>query len=509
MTESTSVFGHALKWATVMTTGTRAVSTGVTFLLAALLGPSDFGLFSVALVYVSLVYVLLEQGFKTAIIQREQLEPEHLDSAFWLNLGWCLLLGAFVFLSAGWWAEVNNMAELESVLEVLSLLVVIEGLGIVQTALLQRSLAFKRLALRSNLGAVLGGAVGVSLALAGAGVWALVAQQLVLEATLMVMVWTLSSWRPHLRFSRLHSRQLLGFSVNVMAANLAAFVGRRADALLMGIFFGPVAVGLYRLADRFVDVVLDVTMRPVGVLSLPLLSRHQSDPELLRETALKCLRTTVLIAVPGLLVVLATSNELVAVLGDEWEEAAVPLELLCLAGLGKAVGLLTGPVLFAVSRPRFRAVMLWAIAGVSTVAVLVVGQLLRSAGVEEQVVGMSLSRALLFLILLLPVNLAIIQHFTGLEARVVLRYLPAPFLSGLAGVAVVFAVRASGALDSFSPFPALIVTAALASLTTGSLLIALDETARRYARRLAGLVWSPLAPEPRGSIKAGRRRGEG
>jgi O-antigen/teichoic acid export membrane protein len=509
MTESTPVFGHALKWATVMTAGTRAVTTGVTFLLAALLGPSDFGLFSVALVYVSLVYVLLEQGFKTAIIQREQLDPEHLDSAFWLNLGWCLLLGAFVYLSAGWWADVNNMPELESVLEVLSLLVVVEGLGIVQSALLQRSLAFKRLAVRSNLGAVLGGAVGVSLALAGSGVWALVAQQLVLESTLMVMVWALSPWRPRLRFSAAHSRQLLGFSVNVMAANLAAFVGRRADALLMGIFFGPVAVGLYRLADRFVDVVLDVTMRPVGVLSLPLLSRHQSDPERLRETAFKCLRITLLIALPGLLVVLATSDELVAVLGDEWADATVPLELLCLAGVGKAVGLLTGPVLFAVSRPRFRAVMLWAIAGVSTVAVLVVGQLLRSGSVEEQVVGMSISRALLFLVLLLPVNLVIIQHFTGLQVRVVLRYFPAPLLSGLAGVAVVFAVRGSGAIDNLAPFPALLLTGALAVLTTGSLLIALDNTTRRYARRLAGAVWSPLAAEPRGSTRASRRRGEG
>ena len=41
---------------------------------------------AMALIYISVLWLLLEQGFLTAIIQRERLEPEHLDSAFWLNL---------------------------------------------------------------------------------------------------------------------------------------------------------------------------------------------------------------------------------------------------------------------------------------------------------------------------------------------------------------------------------------------------------------------------------------
>ena len=102
-------FGHALKWAMVMNSGTRGIATAVTFLLAALLGPADFGLVAVALIYIAFVRMLLEQGFITAIIQREQLDPEHLDSAFWLNVAWCLILACVSFLTAGWWADVNNM----------------------------------------------------------------------------------------------------------------------------------------------------------------------------------------------------------------------------------------------------------------------------------------------------------------------------------------------------------------------------------------------------------------
>ena len=95
----------------------------------------------------------------------------------------------------------------------------------------------------------------------------------------MALIWGMTTWHPRFRFSPRHARDLLGFSVSVFAANLAGFLNRRADALLIGVFFGPVAVGVYRIADRVVDVVLDVTMRPIGLVALPVLSRLQTDPD--------------------------------------------------------------------------------------------------------------------------------------------------------------------------------------------------------------------------------------
>ena len=76
-----------------MNSGRRVMATVFTFLLAALLGPHDYGIVAMALVYVAFARMLHEQGFMTAIIQRDELDAGHLDSAFWLNLVWCLLLG--------------------------------------------------------------------------------------------------------------------------------------------------------------------------------------------------------------------------------------------------------------------------------------------------------------------------------------------------------------------------------------------------------------------------------
>lgn len=495
-------FIGALKWAFAMNWGQRALGAVFTIFLAAILGPYDFGVVAIALVYITLIHVFLEQGFATALIQRESLDPEHLDSAFWLNVVSCLALAGVSVALSGWWAGVNGAPILQDVISVLSLVLVIEGLNIVQQAYLQRKAEFKKLAIRTNVAALLGGVSGVALALAGAGVWALVWQQLVMDATALVLIWILSPWRPGLRFSRRHARDLLGFSSHVFVANLGGFVNRRSDALLLGVFFGPVVVGIYRLADRFVELLLELTMRPVGLISLPLFSRLQQDREALRAGVETCLRLTIVIAVPALLVLAACSDFALAVMGPEWEPGDDALVLLALAGVGKAVIYFTGPLLFAVGRAAFRAIMLWLLGAASAITVVVVAELLQSASEERQLFGVAASRAVLFLLVFVPVNLVIVEWLTGLRIRAFLAMTVAPAAAGGAAIAVVWALQEATAIESISPFAGLVVAGVLATVTAVGTLLSLDPRSREYARGLRRALASsyrPSAPSAPGS----------
>jgi O-antigen/teichoic acid export membrane protein len=482
--EHRRTFLGALKWAFAMNWGQRALGAFFTFVLAALLGPHDFGVVAIAMIYIALAQVFLEQGFSTALIQRQDLEPDHLHSAFWLNLVWCLALAGLTVGVSGWWAELNGAPELRAVLSVLSLLLVFEGLNIVQQAYLQRTADFKKLAVRTNAAALLGGVVGVALALVGAGVWALVAQQLAMDAIALVLIWILSPWRPARRFSRRHARDLLGFSFHVFFANLGGFVNRRADALLLGVFFGPVVVGIYRLADRFVDLLYDLTTRPVMLISLPLFSRLQQDREHLRGALETCLRLTLFLTVPALLVLAACSDFLLAVIGPEWEPGADALKLLALAGIGKAVIAFTGPLLFALGRPAFRAVMLWLLGAASAGAVVAVAGFLQSASEERQIFGVALSRAVLFLLVFVPANLLIVEWLTGFRPRAFAAMSAAPAAAGAAAIVVVFVLREMTAIETIPPVAGLAVAGVLAAATAAGTLFLLDHRAREYVRRL-------------------------
>jgi O-antigen/teichoic acid export membrane protein len=482
MSEAGGSFHSSLKWAFLMNWGDRAFSLLFTLILAAILGPRDFGIVALALIYIAVVQLFLEGGVQTAVIQREALEDEHLDSAFWLNFAWCLLLAGGSYLLAGWWARLNDVPELEDVVKVLSILLVIYGLTVVQLALFERHMRFRALAFREITAVVVGGALGLVLALRGAGVWALVAQQLGFAGTQLVLLWAMSSWRPRLRFSAAHARDLIGFSSGVFLSNLGGFINRRADALLMGIFFGPVAVGLYRLADRFVDNLLDVTMRPVARVSLPFFSRLQNDRAALKDAVASCIRTTLLLTVPAMLVLVACSDFVMDVMGDDWAPAADVLKLLALVGIGKAVVFFTGPLLFAVARPHLRAVMLWVLAALSAGIVLLVGWLLTDDGAREQAIGMAASRAAFFLAVVIPVNLAVVCWITGLRPRDFVRWIPAPVASGLAGIAPVAALDALGLLDGLAPFVALLIAGTCSCLAAGAVLFALEPRARELLR---------------------------
>src|SRR6185436_13983771 len=89
-------FGSAVRWATAMNWGQEGLSALVTFVLAMLLGPGDFGLVVLATSYTSLLELLVAQGFLGAIVQRKEIEDIDLDSVFWITL----LLGAVLTLLA-------------------------------------------------------------------------------------------------------------------------------------------------------------------------------------------------------------------------------------------------------------------------------------------------------------------------------------------------------------------------------------------------------------------------
>jgi O-antigen/teichoic acid export membrane protein len=468
-----------------MNWGQRGLATAVSLVIATIVGPEAYGVVAMALIYIAFMQLWLEQGISTAIIQRADLEQEHLDSAFWLNLAWCVLLAGISVVMSGWWAKVNHVDQLQPVIDVLSIWLILQGLTIVQQSILQRELKFKKLALRSNLAAIFGAAAGIVLALKGFGVWAIVGQQLTASTVSLVLLWTVGHWVPRLRFSFSHARQLLGFSSQVFAGNLGVFVNRRVDALMLGIFFGPVSVGLYRLADRLIESVLALAARPVQLFSLPEFSRHQGSPEALRRSVYSCMWTTMLTTIPVMLVIAACSKFIVDALGSKWSAASGALQLLALVGISKALMLFTAPLLFAVAKPHLRVFMVWLFAAVSTVTFVVVALLLRGTSTHSQVFGMAGSRAVLFVLVFIPVNLLLIARVADMPMRRLLPGLRSPLLSGAAGAVAVLALRATGVLDGVAPFVGLAATLPLAIATSAATLLVLEPRVR--AKTTGGL----------------------
>ncbi len=445
-------FKSAVKWAFVMNWGPNIIATLLTFVLAACLGKENFGVVGMALLYIAFVQIFLEGGLGAAIVQRLDLDPEHLDAVFWITLAFSMTLFTLTWLISPYWAAFNHTPQLSLVLRVEAFTLPLQGLTVVQESLLEKKLDFKSLAVRSNLSTLFGGIFGLVLALTGFGVWALVAEDLLAAVARVVLLWRLGDWRPSFRFSYRHIKDLSGFSFYVMFAQIGNFVQRRSDALLVGHFFGAAAVGVYQMADRLINIVIEMATRPLIMVVMPHFSRLQNQMVELRKSVMQCFRSTAMLTMPLLAMLAGCAGLICAALSaykQNWNQAIHVIQILSLVGAARAVTLLAGPLMQSLNRPRQFMTMSWMLAILNTVAFCIAGYLLENKeDIEKQAMGVATVRAIIFCFIYTPICFVIIARLCKLNLWTVGRsILPA---IGVSAVVTTVGVLITHALLDFT-----------------------------------------------------------
>jgi PST family polysaccharide transporter len=341
-------------WSAIQSWGSQLSSLLIFLILARLLDPEAFGLIALAGVFLALMQVFLEQGFAQALVQRETLEPEHLDTTFWVSLATGIALTALGLGIAPLYASWFRQPQLVSIIRWLSILFTISSLNNVQRALLERDFAFKAIAIRHLIGTIAGGIVGIGLALWGGGVWSLVGQQIVQEGVGTAIFWKVSAWRPRFQFSITHLRQLSNFGIHILGINFLGFFSNRADDLLIGYFLGATALGYYSVAYRILTVMTELLVGTSSRVALPAFSRLQHQPDKLRTAFYRATQLTSSIAFPIFLGTATLAPELIQVLfGEQWHPSIPVMQILSLVGLLRTVTYFKGSIFMAMGKPSW------------------------------------------------------------------------------------------------------------------------------------------------------------
>lgn len=342
-------------WSLVQGWGTQFGSLAIFFLLARLLSPEAFGLVALASVFLAFMQAFLSQGFADALVQRENLEPEHLDAAFWtsLVLGFSLMLLGLG--SSDLIADFFEAPELSPILKWFSVILLLGSLSHVHEAHLKRQFAFKALAARQLLGILSGGVVGIVMALNQAGVWALVGQQFTQELVGTAVLWGSVSWRPRCRFSLRHWRELLNFGLNQLAFGLLAFCNNRADDFLIGYYLGPTSLGYYSLAYRILTAMTNLLINSSNQVALPTFSRLQNDLERFQKAFYRATKFSSALAFPTFISVAILSPELISLLfGEQWLPSVPVLRILAFVGALRSVTYFKSSIFLAMGKLNWR-----------------------------------------------------------------------------------------------------------------------------------------------------------
>lgn len=340
-------------WQGVAQWGGKLIGFGVYAAMARILGPRVFGLVAVAWVYVGFTQIFAQQGLGAALIQRLRLEPEHMDTAFWLGMAVaCALCGAS-FAASGWIAALFRTPAAAPLVGWLSLMLPIYVLASVPGALLARQLRFRPVAASTLAATLAGGAVGLAMAWTGFGAWSLVGQGLLGAAVTCGWQAAAAGWRPRLRFSRRHARDLYSVSLGLTGRDVLWFFAGRSDTAFVAYGFGPVALGAYSIARKLTNTLCDGTVGAAQSAALPAISRLQEDLPRFRQAVANFCEWSAFLTLPILAGAGVAAPELVrCIAGPKWMAAVPALRALAAYGCVRVLLGYVYPVLTAAGRMR-------------------------------------------------------------------------------------------------------------------------------------------------------------
>ena len=305
----------------------RLVVTGI---LARLLIPADFGLVAAAMVIIGFAEIFALVGVGPAVLQFPRLEKRHIHTSFTLSLLLGLAMGGLIALLAEPLAQFYNMPNLVIVIRVLALDFPIRGTSVVAESLLRRAFKFQNFAAAAISSYLIGyGLVGIILALANFGVWALVGatlSQSLLKAILLVRL------QPHswgFKIDRQAAADLLNLGGGFTASRIFNYGATKGDYLVVGRMLGDELLGIYSRAYSLMYSYVNISANVISKVLFATMARVQDEPERLRRAYRRSLATMALYALPmsAFLAILAPEVILI-LLGPKWTDVVQPFQML-------------------------------------------------------------------------------------------------------------------------------------------------------------------------------------
>lgn len=311
--------------------GTQGIQFLVQIVLARLLSPEQFGTIAIVMVFINLAQVFVQSGFNTSLIQKKDADELDFCSVFYLSLFVAALLYMVIYFTAPVIADFYRDPILMPVLRVLGLTLFFGTINSIQNAYIARNMMFKKL-FYSSVGAILiSGVAGIIAAYMRLGVWALVIQQLLNQASISIIMWFTVKWRLKLVFSIKRVRGLFSFGWKLLASSLLETLYMDLRTLIIGRIYSSSTLAYYNRGQQFPYVIVSNINGSIQSVMLPTLSAHQDNKKRVKEMMRRAIVTSSFFIFPMMIGMAVVAEPLVKiVLTDKWLPAVPFLQIFCI-----------------------------------------------------------------------------------------------------------------------------------------------------------------------------------
>ncbi len=313
---------------------TMVVQMVVSIVVARQLSPDDFGVMAILTFFTSVALAVVDSGFSQTLIRKREPTAQEYHSVLCFNVVVAILLYVVLSLVAPPLARFYGHQAIADVAPVLFLVLPINSLCVVQTVMFTREFRFKLLSNIVLLSSLVSGAVAVTMALMGCGIWSLVAQRLLQMGLKAVAFWVIRRWHSGARFSLAALRQMAPFSLRLLATDLIASIYNNVAQLFIGKMHSTTALGYYAQAQKLKDLPVISTVQAVQGVTYPALSKIADDEHKFAAGYERIVRLLAYLLFPTMLGLVAIAPEMfMLLLGQKWMPTVPYFEILALSGI--------------------------------------------------------------------------------------------------------------------------------------------------------------------------------
>lgn len=325
---------------------TMVIQMVVSIIVARELMPEDFGVMAIMTFFTSVALAIVDSGFSQALIRKESPSDSDYRTVLYFNLAMSVVLYGVLVAVAYPVAMLYDAPVIWTIAPVLFLVLPINALCVVQTVMFTREFRFALLSKVVFVASLVSGVVAVVMAVMGWGIWALVAQRLLMMGIKALAFWSIRRWRSDAPLSLASLRAMAPFSLRLLATDLIASVYNNVAQLFIGKIHNTSMLGYYSQAQKLKDLPVISTVQAVQGVTFPALSQIKDDDTKFSAGYLRISEMLAFVVFPLMLgMVVVAEDMFLLLLGDKWMPTVPYFEILALSGLFYPLGVVSYNVL--------------------------------------------------------------------------------------------------------------------------------------------------------------------
>lgn len=327
--------------------------------LGRILGPAVYGILALVQIVIQFAQMYMDMGLTDAIIQKAKISKIQLSSLYWFSIFMGIGIFIILFIAAPFLAILFNHAELKEMIRVVGISFLIIPFGLQFQTIASKNLEFSQITKNEIIASFIGVFLTIFLAaFMGAGAWSLVFGHIA-SSLVRTVPWVFSGFRnpetrPMLVFSWKNITELITFGLYRLGTTTANYFNTKIDQIIIGVLMGPQILGIYSMAMNLIMQPIQKLNPMITRVSFPVFAKIQSDQKRLQKAYLFIIQLIMTLNAPFFSGLIVLAPYLVPLLlGEEWTEAVIIVQILCFYALFRALGNPSGSLFTAVGKVRW------------------------------------------------------------------------------------------------------------------------------------------------------------